>query len=187
MIKLKRLDTEAFTTADTFFRSSDAKRITQDYFNYVYTSCLDYIDTGDLNILNRVLVASKMVNRVRMTTQLVTIVSAHKMVAGKYKGKANTKRLTMVRNRQDELKGKQEDIINRDTQKKEAKASTFDPDMAQTRAVNAIAALLAHGIDIDMKELAKLAHQQKDKVKTKSVLPSVADPVAVVPEFEPAH
>lgn len=174
-ITLKRMTTDAYATADTFFRSKEVKDLTRDYFNYVYTSCLDYLDTGDVNILNRVIVSAGLVQRVRVTGQLVSLVAAHSKVGTKYKGKANQKRLKMLRGKQQELKGKQEAIINRDTETKEAKAKTFDPDQAQTRAVNAIAALLAHDVEVDVAELVKLAVIQKNKVTTKETVKGKTD------------
>ncbi len=184
-ITLKRMNDVDYQAADTFFHSSDIKQITKDYFNYVYTSALDYLDTGDLNVLNRVVTASKFVTKVRVTAQLLSLVACHKTVAGKYKGKANPKRLKMMRAKTGELKGKMEAIINRDHEQKEAKAATFDADQAQTRAVNAIAALLAHDVAVDVSELVKLATQQKDKVKTKAVKAAVGpvSATAMTPDF----
>ena len=185
IIKLKRLTATKYSEADTFFRG-DAKAITKDYFNYIYTSCLDYLDTGDLNVLNRMVAASKLSQRVRVTAQLISLVSCHNMVNGVYKGKANTKRLKMLRNKQEELKGKQEDIINRDHEKKETKKATFNQDQVETRAVNAIAQLIAHGVDVDIKALMKAANEKKDTVATKNILassPVVSVATSEEPEF----
>lgn len=183
-VTLKRMNTEAYATADTFFRSKDFQNITKDYFNYVYTSSLDYLETGDVNILNRVMAAAKLAQRVKITSSLIGLVAAHPKVAGKYKGKANAKQLTTKRNSMGELKAKQEGIINADTELRAVKKATFDADQAQTRAVNAIAALLAHDIKVDVTELVKLATHQRDKIKTKAkVKGTPATPIAVPAEL----
>lgn len=181
-ITLKRLSSAKYSEADTFFRSNDAKAITRDYFNYIYTSCLDYLDTGDVNVLNRMVAASSLAQRVRVTKQLISLVACHKIMNGRYKGKANVKRLKMLRNKQDELKEKQEAIINRDHDKKEQQANTFNQDQVETRAVNALATLLAHNVDVDLKALLKAAQDKQKDVKVKNVLAS--SPVTVVAAAE---
>ena len=168
MITLKKLNATEYSEASTFFRSKEVKDMTRNYFNYVYTASLDYAKTGDVNILNSVMVCAKLVNRFRMTKQLVSVVSAHQMGAnGKYKGKAKTSKLALVRKNLDQVKERQEKIINADTQEREAKAQTFDVDQTTTRAVNAIAALLAHDIDVDVVELVKQAKLKQAKIKVK--------------------
>lgn len=170
-ITLKKLSTSKFETADQFFRSADFRSITRDYFSYVYTSALQYLETGDANILNRVVTASRSAAKVRLTAQLISLVSCHSIVAGKYKGKANQKRLKLFRSKGEaDIKERMEAIINRTASEKEDKASTFNADMATTRAVNAIASLLAHGQDVKISELMALATEQKDKVKVKSTI-----------------
>lgn len=171
MITLKRMTGEQYEVASSFFRSPEVKNMTRDYFNYVFTASLDYLDTGDLNILNSVLAASKLVSRVRVTKQLLAVVACHNLNANtcRYSGKANAKKLIRARKMADTVKERQETIINQDSAKREQSAKTFNVDQTTTRAVHAIAALLAHGIDVNVQDLLRMAQEEQANIKIKEL------------------
>ena len=186
MFVLKRMTGEQYQVASNFFRSTEVRNMTRDYWNYVYTASLDYLDTGDLNILNSVIAASKLVQRVRVTKQLLSVVACHNLNSntGKFSGKANSKKLIRARKMTDKVKERQEAIINQDSAKREASAVTFNVDQTTTRAVHAIAALLAHGYDVNVADLLRMAQEEKASIKLKEM---PADLRVTAGKVEPAH
>jgi len=176
-ITLKKLTNDAYTTAASFWKSNDAKNIQRDYFNYVYTSCLDYIDTGDVNVLNRLMAAAKISGHVRITNKLIVVVASHPVIGGKYKGKARIKRLKTVRANRDKLKATQEGIINTWNDKKEIAKREFNVESTTSRAINALATLMAHDVDFKMEDILVAAREKKDSVDVKKV-------VSITPEVE---
>ena len=114
-IKLIELTAEAYTKADSFFHSDASKQVATDYFNYVYTSALQYAMTGDVEILNRITMAARLTHKVRITKQLIAIFGAHKAnKQGKYTGKANANKLKKVRDNLDDMRKDMEKAINAD-------------------------------------------------------------------------
>jgi len=74
----------------TFFTNVD-KRVGESnkYASFIATSCAVYLETGDYNVLNTVIVSAKLLNRVRLVKPILSQVSSHRLdkKTGLYGGK----------------------------------------------------------------------------------------------------
>lgn len=168
-IKLKKLDAQAYATADTFFHSADAKSIATDYYNYVWSSVLQYLAEGDHAVLTRIMLASRMMHRVQVTARLVKVVACHEPQAkgDKFKGTMNKAKRQRLLKDTVALRKKLEGIINADAETKAAKkASPFDADKALARFNSTVARLVEQGISPDV--LATAIKEAADKAAVSS-------------------
>ena len=176
MITLKVLTKEQYNTADSFYRSQEFRdSLNQGYWDYIYTSCLQYLETGDLKALNHPLQVSKIIKGhvIQDTQSIVSLVACHKQVLGQYKGKANTRQLAKRRASAPQLKGKAEAIINKRIAAKEVKANTFNPEQKLKAVINALAQLYAHDIDVDITAIVKAAHAKEQEIELKDKIADV--------------
>jgi len=92
-IKLTLLDDGQYTAASELFKSEAVRNLTTDFYNYLYTAARNYIKSGDTNILNSLLDASRLVSRVRVVQECIAEFSFHaKGKNGLYAGKKLGKR-----------------------------------------------------------------------------------------------
>jgi len=74
----------------TFFTNVDKRAgESNKYASFIATSCAVYLETGDYNVLNTVIVSAKLLNRVRFVKPILAQVASHRLdkKTGLYGGK----------------------------------------------------------------------------------------------------
>jgi len=173
------MSTDELAAVDSYYRSKDFKdSLGKNYWNYVFNSCLQYLDTGDAKGLNHVIQASIVHSGTqRITLRCLKLVACHKLVNGLFKGRMPNK--TAFKKRQDskdKLKGVMQELLRTHFAEKEEKSNEWKPSVVENRVINALALLISHDEEVNMVELLVAA-------KKKAV---TMEPLAAVPVVEVA-
>ena len=150
-IKIRLLTTPEMNSVAEFFHGGQAAQLIENYYSFIYTGLTQYRDTGDKNILQSLLTAASIMTKSRVTTKMVAIVCAHKMLSN---GKIGSR---IDKNKMAKTKGMDDSVIldklvsildGYEAAKKAKQEKEFDKDKALIALGKTVVKLLENGVAI---------------------------------------